>query len=277
MEQNGNAFSLVGPGSVLHEGITSLFSGVAYGATSVLVGHPFDTIKTKMQADANFKNLNTLQTILKINRNTGWRGFYAGSFPPLIGSALFRSVQFASYSTTYAYFREEDHFLRQNKLFGVEARVFVGGIVSGTCRALIESPLDLVKTRGQTTTVKWTFPTSDIFRGFSATLTRNILLMTTFFAIIDKLADMDPFMRGGLATTAAWTCVWPLDVVKSNMQASTGSSSRSLSSVIRSVIGSGNMFRGYTAGITRSFVANGASLKAYQVSQKFISKHLTYE
>ncbi len=31
------------------EGALSLFTGVLYGSTSIIVGHPFDTIKTKMQ------------------------------------------------------------------------------------------------------------------------------------------------------------------------------------------------------------------------------------
>jgi len=30
------------------EGLYAAFAGIVYGATNVLVGHPFDTIKTKM-------------------------------------------------------------------------------------------------------------------------------------------------------------------------------------------------------------------------------------
>ena len=29
------------------------FTGMMYGGTNTLVGHPFDTVKTKMQAQAN--------------------------------------------------------------------------------------------------------------------------------------------------------------------------------------------------------------------------------
>lgn len=32
------------------EGLLSLISGTVYGAASILVGHPLDTVKTKMQA-----------------------------------------------------------------------------------------------------------------------------------------------------------------------------------------------------------------------------------
>jgi solute carrier family 25 carnitine/acylcarnitine transporter 20/29 len=32
------------------EGLYSLLCGILFGATNTIVGHPFDTIKTKMQA-----------------------------------------------------------------------------------------------------------------------------------------------------------------------------------------------------------------------------------
>ena len=35
-----------------HEGAMTLMTGTLYGATSVIVGHPFDTVKTKMQAQS---------------------------------------------------------------------------------------------------------------------------------------------------------------------------------------------------------------------------------
>ena len=35
-----------------HEGALTLLTGTLFGATSVIVGHPFDTVKTKMQAQA---------------------------------------------------------------------------------------------------------------------------------------------------------------------------------------------------------------------------------
>ena len=39
------------------EGLLTLITGTVYGATSVIVGHPMDTVKTKMQAmDLNMKS-----------------------------------------------------------------------------------------------------------------------------------------------------------------------------------------------------------------------------
>jgi len=36
------------------EGILSLISGTTYGLTSIVVGHPMDTVKTKMQSQTKF-------------------------------------------------------------------------------------------------------------------------------------------------------------------------------------------------------------------------------
>ena len=69
--------------------------GVLYGTTSVAVGHPFDTVKTKMQAQAGFESQSMLRTFSRTVREQGIRGLYRGCFPPLLGSGIFRSTQFA--------------------------------------------------------------------------------------------------------------------------------------------------------------------------------------
>lgn len=69
--------------------------GVLYGTTSVAVGHPFDTVKTKMQAQSGFESQGMLKTFGRTLREQGFRGLYRGSLPPLLGSGIFRSTQFA--------------------------------------------------------------------------------------------------------------------------------------------------------------------------------------
>jgi len=258
---------LIGDGNALEEGLWSLGCGVLFGATTVIVGHPFDTIKTRMQADSTFRTLSTRTAVIQIFRTHGIGGFYAGFIPPLIGSSIFRSIQFAAFGATMAWFRDENSVMRQTKFGGIEARVFLGGVASGICRALIESPLDFIKTQRQ---IRSSFPANfglkQLYTGITATIARNVFLMTTFFAIVERLSEWDPFVRGGVATTAAWTLVWPLDVAKSRMQANPAHSA-SLISTIRDVAVNGLLFRGYFAGITRSFLANGASLKVYNWGQ----------
>ena len=77
--------------------------GVLYGTTSVCVGHPFDTIKTKMQAQQGFENRSMLRSFAKTLQEQGIRGLYRGCLPPLFGSGIFRSTQFAVFESVYTY------------------------------------------------------------------------------------------------------------------------------------------------------------------------------
>ena len=177
------------------------------------------------------------------------------------------------------FFKDEDSAMRQFKLGGVEARVIAGGAFAGVCRSLVESPLDLIKTRRQTgADISLTNlpPLKDLFRGFPATVTRNMLLLSTFFVFLDRLTALSTFARGGAATTAAWTLVWPLDVAKSRLQSVEGSrGSTSLYQALADAARDGTLYRGYAAGITRSFVANGASLAVYQFCQDMRTKYFS--
>ena len=54
----------------------SFIVGVLYGTTSVAVGHPFDTIKTKMQAQHGFENEGMIRSFAKTVKTQGIRGLY---------------------------------------------------------------------------------------------------------------------------------------------------------------------------------------------------------
>jgi solute carrier family 25 carnitine/acylcarnitine transporter 20/29 len=95
------------------EGLIGLGVGILYGTTNIAVGHPFDTIKTKMQAQVGFEKTNMFQSFAKTLRSQGIRGLYRygrkvircrqiiisllsrGCIPPLWGSGIYRSTQFA--------------------------------------------------------------------------------------------------------------------------------------------------------------------------------------
>ena len=67
--------------------------GFLFGGTATAVGHPFDTVKTKMQAQTENMGLKEgyVKTIKDVMRREGPIGFYRGFFPPFIGSILYRS------------------------------------------------------------------------------------------------------------------------------------------------------------------------------------------
>jgi len=57
----------------IQEGLIGLGVGVLYGTTSVAVGHPFDTIKTKMQAQKGFEHEGMIRTFARTVKAQGIR------------------------------------------------------------------------------------------------------------------------------------------------------------------------------------------------------------
>ena len=54
-------------------------TGAIFGASNTIVGHPFDTVKTKLQAQSGFGgSMTTAEACRAIWRAEGFRGFYRG-------------------------------------------------------------------------------------------------------------------------------------------------------------------------------------------------------
>ena len=66
--------------------------GMLFGGTNTIVGHPLDTVKTKMHSQKGMLNDGVMTIISKTWKNEGIVGFYRGCFPPFIGSIMYRSI-----------------------------------------------------------------------------------------------------------------------------------------------------------------------------------------
>ena len=59
---------------------------------SSLVGHPFDTIKVRLQTSEKTQFKGPLDCLLQTVRNEGPAGLYKGATPPLVGWMLMDSM-----------------------------------------------------------------------------------------------------------------------------------------------------------------------------------------
>jgi solute carrier family 25 carnitine/acylcarnitine transporter 20/29 len=110
-----------------------------------------DTIKSKMQAQATYYNTSAFRTLANVYKNEGFLALYRGLLPPLVGSTVFRSVQFTAYGLAYGAARDHPFLMREIPLLGdMEMRVVAAGVFASTARAITESPLDFIKVRKQT-------------------------------------------------------------------------------------------------------------------------------
>lgn len=72
--------------------VAGVFSGIA----KLSVGHPFDTIKVRLQTTQRAQFKGPLDCLLQTVRNEGARGLYKGATPPLVGWMFMDSVMLGS-------------------------------------------------------------------------------------------------------------------------------------------------------------------------------------
>ncbi|KAM0453533.1 hypothetical protein ACHAPV_006319 [Trichoderma viride] len=72
--------------------VAGVFSGIA----KLTVGHPFDTVKVRLQTTQASRFSGPLQCVLQTIRNEGVTGLYKGATPPLVGWMFMDSVMLGS-------------------------------------------------------------------------------------------------------------------------------------------------------------------------------------
>jgi solute carrier family 25 carnitine/acylcarnitine transporter 20/29 len=266
------------------EGLIGLGVGVLYGTTSVLVGHPFDTVKTKMQAQVGFEKSNMFQSFTRTVREQGIRGLYRGCIPPIFGSGIYRSAQFAAFEGMYTFLGDNYSVMKYEIPYtgGMQVRVLLGGSFASTIRAFIETPIEVAKIKRQINQ-KWHF--RELYNGFGVTWLRCQGLIITYFIIVDYMRRnhaslfattfWGPFLISGGAATFCWWLVWPLEYMKSQVQGSYHGKQSVLSRmrlVIRERGGFFALYRGIGPGTIRSFLANGSSMVVMSYAQKKVSQ-----
>lgn len=265
------------------EGLYSLISGAIFGASSIVIGHPLDTVKTKMQAQVEYMDNRSLKSIIhQIWKNEGLIGFYRGAIPPLIGSVLFRSMQFSIFEAVYSYF-EENEIMKKciPYSFGLQYRVILGGVTASLLRSIVECPVEFVKVKRQTGQ-QWKI--SAMYKGYIPLLYRTTIMLTIALSVTDSLrrntrffeSVWGLFMVGGLSGLFAWLIVWPIENIKNIIQAELKAGGQKSSDVMRWIIakhGILGLYRGMLPGLFGIFLRNGFSMCCMQITNKTMSKY----
>lgn len=211
--------------------VIDYLAGTFAGVCQVLVGHPFDTIKVRMQAGQPLRD--------SLSKN-----IYRGIGPPLLGISFCNAIVFTSYHNIGLTLGNQDPW--------------AAGAIAGAIASLAYCPMELYKIRGQ---LHQPFQILFPFRGLFITIIREIPSFSTYFGVYTLLEEVDvnPLVAGGLSGMAAWLTCYPQDVIKTQFQ----SSSMTLRESILYVFKRRGFFKGLTPALVRAFPANAVTFFAF--------------
>jgi len=226
--------------------LTHFFCAVTF------IGHPFDTVKIRLQSQRTGHEIykSTFHCARHIVKKEGFRGgLYAGVASPLIGQMFFRAGSFLTFHSV----SERVTALAPPETVTDRYRLLLlSGAVTGSIITFIETPIDLVKTKLQTTFIKTLYNKEyyppfvnfrtcvsylygrygalGLFQGFQGTMARNIPANALFFPVNEitkdqvmlsrgyeseeQLAFMERLACGGVAGLSYWVSTCPLDCIK---------------------------------------------------------------
>ncbi|KAJ6292567.1 hypothetical protein OIU77_009381 [Salix suchowensis] len=249
-------------------------AGLLAGVATVITGHPFDTVKVKLQkhnTEAHgIKYKNGLHCTARILQTEGVKGLYRGATSSFVGVAFESSLLFGIYSQTKQSLQGGGQSDVPRPEVIIPSAAYGGAIIS-----FVLCPTELVKCRLQIQGTDSLVPKSSrysspldcalqtvknegvtgIFRGGSTTLLRESIGNAVFFSVYEyvryymhlrlkptlsdhsNLTDMGiGIVTGGLSGVAFWSAVLPLDVAKTIIQtAPDKSSTRNPFAVLNSI------------------------------------------
>lgn len=301
-------------------------AGCLGGCAGVAVGHPFDTVKVRLQTQdfLNPKYRGTWHCITDTVKNESLRGLYKGMSSPMAGVAFVNAIVFGVHGNMVKHIQNPDS-LRSQMLCGAAA---------GLSQSIVSSPMELIKTRVQiqteacattkslscaatssstvtncssyaspmdcvrkiVTTEGW----RGIFRGQLITVCRDVPGFASYFLSYEYLsrswASADGSVSpaavlgaGGFAGALSWVVTYPIDMIKSRLQADGIGGVNKYRGILHclktsmATEGSSVLFRGLNSALIRAFPTNAATfavvtwtMKAFQGQQEEVENNQSW-
>jgi solute carrier family 25 (mitochondrial carnitine/acylcarnitine transporter), member 20/29 len=213
-------------------------NGVTIAATSsavssILLGYPFDSIKTRMQA-LNYSS--TTACIRTTLRTEGFAGFYRGVLPLLVTSTGLRALSW----NVYTRIRDEIKRFYTPGYTQTVSSSLLAGCSTGILATVISAPIEFVKVQRQLQKVEiksfnrnliqWLRfivkekGISGFYSGFRLQAPMDVIGTGLYFGIYESVkyygpreADGSPkawvsVLGGGISGCLSWIVVFPIDV-----------------------------------------------------------------
>ncbi|GAA97342.1 uncharacterized protein L969DRAFT_94400 [Mixia osmundae IAM 14324] len=280
-----------------------LLAGAAGGIAQILVGMPFDNVKSKLQSGAR-EYAGALDCARKTAAEEGMLAFYKGTTMPLVFIGLCVSVQFGVLEAVKR--AQQASNLRRT---GTETlsipQLCLAGSAAGFANATILGPVEHIRIRLQTQppgpeayrgpydACRRIFASNGItgiYRGQTMTFAREGWGLLCYFGTYESLvarecrdrnvtrkeiAISSSALYGVCAGWALWLSAYPLDVIKTRMQTDNFAKPRYSSSLdcAKQLIAKGG-WKGFARGLTptliRSPFVNAATFAVFESTLKYL-------
>ena len=225
--------------------------GNIFGISQVIVGYPFDTLKTNIQNG---------QTIKLFLHNP--KLLYRGVTVPLVMTSLGTSIMFGNY----------EYFCSKT------GNNFLGGMITGVIGSFIITPFDYRKNHLQTASRNITsqlsshrsLPLSQLIKlyytGLGYTIARETISMPIYFTTYEYLSTVtNSFLAGGIAGMTSWFITYPIDTMKTRKQLNKDKNIK-----ILELIKQGNLYNGLSITLLRAFIVNSTCFYLYEFVKTII-------
>ena len=239
---------LLRPFRMKSEAARTLVAGTCGGCASILVCHPLDTIRTRLQTAAPGEYAGAWDCAVASVRAEGVAALYKGLLVPLLAQGAYKAIMFGVYGACR---RRVTESTGRSELEPSE--IFACGAFAGGANALVLTPVELVRNRLQVArsaglTVAGALADAakaaggsrlrGAYRGVCATLLRDVPGVGAYYAAFEiarraavarrgpgAVLSLPELAAAGAAGGAAfWTVALPFDCVKSRLQVGQGTS-----------------------------------------------------
>ncbi|KAI9468685.1 mitochondrial carrier domain-containing protein [Zychaea mexicana] len=272
-------------------------AGVASGVTKLAVGHPFDTVKVRLQTSSNDRFKGPLDCLMKTVRQEGVRALYKGATPPLIGWMFMDSIMLGTLHNA--------RMVQQKWNGDKPLTVFqhgLAGLAGGLTVSFVATPVEQIKSRLQVqydaVTKVYTGPihcATQLVRNNGVTALWNGLLPTmlfrswffVFWASYDvftrqlkkfNLSDgTTTFVAGGLSATTFWIGAFPADSVKNRYMTQPDVTPKQYptpTAVAKHIYNTGGLkgfYRGFVPSFLRAFPTNASAVFMFETVMKLLA------
>jgi len=273
-----------------------LIAGGIGGIAGIIVGHPFDSIKVRYQMAASTASSSS-NAALKVQPTMNVSSLFRGIGAPVTTAALVNASVFMTYGESS---RLWDRYINFDSTNVLPSKQFVCGAFTGFVSSFIVCPTEFLKIQMQTQnnasvtayrsslhaarSILSNYGIQGLYRGFISTCLRQSLGFSVYFASYDTIKDhlryhlgsehvwLSSILAGGISGSVSWSVVYPLDYIKSRIQAiplsTTTTSELSILSVAKNTIqqqGWKSLYRGLGITVLRAFPVNGIIFPTYEL------------